>query len=162
MSSVTLPFVDYAKYAGRWYTVAKIPFEYDKNCECTYADYTFTGKHLCVVNTCVLADGTSYTRKGTAVAGNAVEPGKLMISFDDKMQHYGNVKVGQAGDYYLHYTDYTRYAVVGSPSGNYLWILARQANCPPLEDLQKLKAFVVDLGYDEKKILFEKRIRFSS
>jgi len=160
MSFVTIPFVDFSKYQGRWYTVAKIPFEWDNSCICTYADYTFNGTHMNVVNTCVLEGGKTYIKKGTAVIPNLTEPGKLMVSFEDQLiQQSGNVKISKAGDYYLHYTDYIKYAVVGSPSGEYLWILSRSQDTPPLSDLQILKAFLLNLGYDDKKIIFEKRIK---
>ena len=40
----TVSKVDIQKYAGKWYEIAKFPNSFQKNCFCSTAEYSLTGK----------------------------------------------------------------------------------------------------------------------
>ena len=51
------------------------------------------------------------------------------------------------GDYWILDTDYKQYALVGDPSGQYLWILSRSTSLSH-HILDKLKDKAKSMGYD--------------
>lgn len=49
----TVPFVDLAKYAGKWYEIASFPQYFQKGCNCTTAEYTLSDRgYVIVENRC--------------------------------------------------------------------------------------------------------------
>jgi len=45
----SVPYVDLAKYAGKWYEIASFPQWFQKGCHCTTAEYTVTDKGFVIV-----------------------------------------------------------------------------------------------------------------
>jgi lipocalin len=111
----TVDYVDLERYQGKWYEITKIPNRFEKNLIYVTANYTLkeNGKIK------VLNDGYN-TKKGKyekAVGEAKVNgPGKLGVSFFKPFY----------GDYYIMELDEDyQWVLVGSPSRDYLWILAR-------------------------------------
>ena len=49
----TVPSVDLARYAGKWYEIASFPQRFQKGCYCTTAEYILSQKgYVIVVNRC--------------------------------------------------------------------------------------------------------------
>lgn len=115
----TVPFVDLAKYAGKWYEIASYPLSFQRGCHCTTATYTLTDKgYVTVENRC---NRDSVTGKLSYIKGKA---------FVTKNSGNAKLKVQFfwpfTGKYWIIDLpeDYS-YAVVSHPSKKYLWILSR-------------------------------------
>ena len=120
----TQPKFDPVKYSGQWYEFAKYPtLKYQNMCKNSTADYKWDSSTstLKVVNTCFLQNGQQYSRSANAKIIDFEDPGKLSIEFDAT-----EGPTDGKGQYWVHYTDYDNYAIVGGPSSKYLWILSRQ------------------------------------
>jgi len=137
----TVDSVDTARYLGRWYEVARFPNSFEKNCEGVTADYGARSDGLIsVVNTCRegAPDGKARAAKGRARVVDQATRAKLEVSFFGPF--WGDYWViGLADDYSL--------ALVGEPSGRYLWVLSRT---PTISDDVKAKALndLKALGYN--------------
>jgi len=140
----TIPFFNPEKYAGNWFSLASKPLIYERNCTTSSANYTYdknTGQ-INLINTCVQADGSAYSRSGIARIPNYQDPGKLEIKFTDGLPADPGFQ-----PYWIHWTDYDNYSIVGGPSGQFLWILGRQ-NQTSSADLIKLTKLIKTLGYN--------------
>jgi apolipoprotein D and lipocalin family protein len=79
----TVAAVDLARYAGRWYEVARLPNEFQKKCAGDVsADYTIRahGK-VDVVNECRQEDGTISVARGVARSADPQTNAKLEVRF---------------------------------------------------------------------------------
>ena len=119
--------VDLARYAGKWYEIARLPNRFQRDCAAsTTATYTLRpdGK-ITVVNECSKADGLRKSAKGTARVADPTGPNtKLKVTFFWPF----------SGNYWIIDLDPEyRWAVVGEPGRDYLWILSRE---PRLEEAQ--------------------------
>lgn len=115
-----VPSADLARYAGKWYEIARLPNRFQRACAGdTTATYTLRpdGK-ITVVNECRQADGRMKSARGTARLAGGKEPNtKLKVTFF--WPFYGNYWIIDLDPDY-------RWAVVGEPKREYLWILSRQ------------------------------------
>lgn len=118
--------VDLARYAGRWYEVAKFPNRFQKACvRGTVAEYTLlAGGDIRVVNRCTQADGSVKVAEGRAKpAQRDGKTSQLKVRFAPKILSWLSAVWG---DYWvLDLTDDYGAALVGSPDRQYLWILSR-------------------------------------
>lgn len=120
----TVPKVDLAKYAGTWYEIAAFPILAERGCTGVTATYTVRDDgEIDVLNRCrqYTLDGPEDSVKGRARVVDASTNAKLEVSFFRPFW----------GDYWVIdlAPDYS-YAVVGHPSRDYLWILARTPQLP--------------------------------
>ena len=131
--------VEVSRYLGRWYELARYEQGFQKDCEGVTADYSLRedGK-IKVVNTCRKPDGRITDAVGKAKIVDPATNAKLKVSFFGPF--YGNYWVlDRAEDY--------SWAIVGEPSGRYLWLLAREAS--PGQSLREtMTARARQLGYD--------------
>mgnify|MGYP000984663157 CR=1 FL=1 len=120
-----VPSVDLNKYAGKWYEIARLPNRFQRDCAGnTTATYTLRpdGK-ITVLNECSTAGGKRKSAKGTARVADAKGPNsKLKVTFFWPF----------SGNYWIIDLDpQYRWAVVGDPSRDYLWILSREPRMDP-------------------------------
>jgi apolipoprotein D and lipocalin family protein len=99
--------------------IARLPNSFEKGLKCTTAEYEImkNGK-IQVINTGYKIENDSEKKqaKGKAWVPDKSEPGRLKVSFFWPF----------SGDYYIiHLDENYQYVLVGSPSREYLWILAR-------------------------------------
>ncbi len=120
----TVAAVDLARYAGTWHEAARFPQRFQDNarlrCEAVTATYTpRPDGRLEVLNACdnALAEGRPRREaKGVAYAVEGSDNARLRVSFFRPF--YGDYWViGLDPDY--------RWAVVGSPDRDSLWVLSR-------------------------------------
>jgi apolipoprotein D and lipocalin family protein len=117
----TVARVDLARYAGTWFEVARFPNSFQdapgQVCIATTATYTpRPDGTVGVVNRCQDAAGTPNIATGRAYAVDSTGNAKLRVSFF--WPFYGDYWViGLDPEY--------RWAVVGAPGRNYLWVLSR-------------------------------------
>jgi apolipoprotein D and lipocalin family protein len=145
----TVPRVDLARYAGTWYEIARFPNSFQdgsgRRCIATTATYALREDgQVAVTNRCldaaegnreVVATGTAYAVEGS---GNA----RLRVSFF--WPFYGDYWViGLDPDY--------RWAVVGAPGREYLWILSRTPEMTPGEFAEAV-AIAASQGFDVERL----------
>ena len=131
--------VELQRYLGRWYEIARYEQGFQKDCDAVTADYRLKadGK-VEVVNRCVKPGGKLSEARGTAKIVDPATGAKLKVSFFGPF--YGDYWVlDRAEDY--------RWAIVGEPSGRYLWLLSRQPS-PGTAAVAGLVARARALGYD--------------
>jgi apolipoprotein D and lipocalin family protein len=134
----TVPSVDLARYVGKWYEIASLPVIQQKGCSCTTAEYSVLEEGVIkVVNACRKGDEVDQAEAKAFVvegSGNA----KLRVQFFWPFR----------GDYWIIdlAEDYS-YAVVGTPSRKYFWILSRTPTMPE-DTLQALVVRIQARGFD--------------
>jgi len=137
--------VDLARYAGRWYEIARLPNSFQKKCAggvtATY-ELRPDGK-VTVINECRKASGEITRAKGKAKVVDKKSNAKLKVTFF--WPFYGDYWILDLGQNY-------DYAVVGDPKRRYLWILSRT---PKIDDslYQKLLAKMAGQGFDTSRMI---------
>lgn len=140
--------VELQRYVGRWYEIARYDQRFQKGCQGVTADYSLTsdGK-IAVLNRCREQSGEIREARGTAKVVDRTSNAKLKVSF------FGPF----SGDYWvLDRADDYGWAIVGEPSGRYLWILAREAT-PGEQELEDLIRRAEALGYDTSMLIRTKQ-----
>jgi apolipoprotein D and lipocalin family protein len=156
--------VDLARYQGTWHQVALYPNRFQKSCASnTRAQYTpQTDGMIEVVNQCrtmdgkeMKASGQARPARGAALAGGQLSTPQLQVRFAPAWLSWlpmvwGNYWVIQlAPDY--------RYAVVGEPSREYLWVLAREQQLSAT-DWATIETKLKEQGYDPARLMREKHL----
>ena len=141
-----VPSVDLTRYAGKWYEIARLPNRFQRDCAGnSTATYTLRpdGK-ITVLNECRKADGRQKSAKGTARVADAGGPNtKLKVTFFWPF----------SGNYWIIDLDAEyRWAVVGEPRRDYLWILSRE---PQLDTAlyEQIVERAKQRGFDTGKLL---------
>lgn len=131
--------VDIQRYLGRWYELARFEQSFQRDCDGVTADYALRddGK-ISVINRCRKPDGTMDEARGKAKVVEGANGAKLKVSFFGPF--YGDYWVLDRGASY-------EWAIVGEPSGRYLWLLHREAE-PGEVVRDAMIARARALGYD--------------
>jgi apolipoprotein D and lipocalin family protein len=141
----TAEHVDLQRYLGRWYEIAKIPNRFQSQCtEGTTAEYTLRDDgRIDVINRCRTEDGSIDEARGIAKIEDRVSNARLKVSFVRLLGislFWGDYWILDVGEDY-------EYAVIGSPTRKYGWVLSRT----PSLDSAKLAYIFKTLrqqGYD--------------
>lgn len=139
--------VDLQRYGGRWYEIASIPNRFQQDCTATTAFYALREDgRIRVLNECRIGSPAGKVKRaeGVATVVDAESRAKLEVSFFWPFK----------GDYWIIdlAPDY-RYAVVGHPSRDYLWILARTPELGD-EELLAILRRAQGKGYDLARVQF--------
>jgi len=138
--------VDVNKYMGKWYEIANIPIEQQLGCVGTTATYTLRANgEVDVLNECRenTLDGKYKRAEGRAWVVDKDTNAKLKVTFF----------LFFAGDYWVIDLDKDyKYAVVGVPSRNYVWILSRTKTMDDITYQQIVKK-ISEQGYDITKLI---------
>tara|TARA_A100001015_G_scaffold319407_2_gene442189 strand:+ start:351 stop:878 length:528 start_codon:yes stop_codon:yes gene_type:complete len=140
----TGPAVNIKRYSGTWYEIASFPTFFQRNCFCTTATYSVKSSYLGVFNECRKdsPDGEVSSIHGKAFVVPNSRNTKL------KVQFFWPFKA----DYWILYHDPKyQYAVVGNPSREYLWILARNPRISA-RAWRELTAIANKQGFDIKQL----------
>jgi apolipoprotein D and lipocalin family protein len=162
----TVASIDIERYQGVWHQVALYPNRFQKSCASnTRATYTSQPDgSVQVINQCRGADGKEVQASGLArpaktaalsqsAAGTQLTPPQLQVRFAPAWLSWlpmvwGNYWVIQiAPDY--------RYAVVGEPNREFLWVLARETQLSS-SDWASIEAKLKEQGYDPARLVREK------
>jgi apolipoprotein D and lipocalin family protein len=142
----TVASVDLQRYLGTWYEIATIPARFQKGCVGVTATYTARPDGtIGVLNRCRkhTLDGEEKSISGKAWVVDEKTNAKLKVRFFWPF----------SGSYWIIELDPDyRYAVVGHPGRNYLWILARQ---PQMDEAlyATLIGKIAAHGYDVSRIV---------
>jgi apolipoprotein D and lipocalin family protein len=142
---VTVDSVDLSRYVGTWYEIAKIPNSFQSKCaRNTTATYTLRSDgDIDVLNRCEESDGSENVAKGIAKVVDRKTNAKLEVSFVRIL----GIQLFW-GDYWIIGLDSNyRYAVVGTPSRKYGWILSRTPTFSP-DDMKVVRDVLRREGYD--------------
>lgn len=146
----TVPALDLDRYAGQWHEIARYPNSFERDCaRDVTATYTRNADGTVqVVNACRKADGSVMRAEG--LARMAVPPAKLEVRFAPAWLSW--LPLVWADYWVIDLADDYSYAVVGEPSRDYLWILARDPRLPDAV-LDRIVARLPDLGYEPERLV---------
>lgn len=140
----TVKNLDINRYVGKWYEIARFPHSFEKNLVGVTATYKLRNDDkIDVINQGYKGslDGKHKTARGKAYIPDKNEPGKLKVAFF--LFFYA--------DYYVMELDTSNYqwAMIGSSTDKYLWILSRTPQLDPktyqmLIDKAKKRGYNVD------------------
>lgn len=148
MNVSTVKELDLKQYLGTWYEIARFDHKFERGLEGVTATYSIRDDSKIKV----LNQGYENSLEGklSVAEGKAKltdEPGKLKVSF---------FWIFYADYYILELEENYQWALIGSKSDKYLWILSRT---PKLED--KVKNLILKKakkrGYDTSKLIWVKQ-----
>lgn len=141
--------LDLQRYLGTWYELARFDHKFERGMEGVTATYSFRddGK-IKVLNSGFKEslDGSISEAIGKAKVPNKNEPGKLKVSFF--WIFYGDYFVLDLDGNY-------QWALIGSSSDKYLWILSRTPHVSD-ELYNELLEKLSKRGYDVQKLIMVK------
>lgn len=145
INTSTVRQLDVPRFMGKWYEIARYDHPFEKDMTHVTAEYSLEANGKIRVVNQGMKHGTPKTAIGKAKQPDPTKyPGRLKVSFF--LWFYS--------DYYVLELDKDyQYALIGSSSDNYLWILSRTPEISEpilnelLENLQKR-------GYDLSKLIF--------
>ena len=144
----TVAAVDLARYVGKWYEVAAFPMFFQRNCVGdTTAEYAFRPDgDISVRNRCRTEDGfDEATARAWAVEGGGNARLKVQFFWPFRGDYW---VIGLDRDY--------RWAVVGNPDREYLWIPSRTPKLPQ-EQLESALASARAQGFDLAQLRYTKQ-----
>ncbi len=137
--------VDLEQYAGTWYEIARLPNKFEEGLKCVTATYELRedGK-ITVINKGHKIENPELTKKaeGWAKVPDKDVPGKLKVTFF--WPFFGKYWIIELDKDY-------QYALVGSPSRKYLWILSREKNMD-IELYEKLAGIAQSKGFNVSRM----------
>src|SRR5512137_2339735 len=141
----TVDRVDLGRYMGRWYEIATIPMSFQAGCVGVTAQYTLREDgDVDVLNTCrkERLDGEVRTAKAKAWS---VDPSNAKLEVRFFWPFHGSYWIIDLDPDY-------RWAVVGHPSREYLWVLSRT---PQMDEAtyQGILARLRAQGYDVARLV---------
>jgi apolipoprotein D and lipocalin family protein len=147
-----VPFVDLEKYAGEWFEIAKLPAFFESNCYKPKANYSLNEDgSIHVVNSCHKngANGKLIKAEATAFVSDPRTNARLKLKFNRWPFITGDYEIIDLGPDY-------EYAMVGTSSRKYLWILSR---VPQLEVhlIKDLLAKASSMGFDTSRLIFNRQ-----
>lgn len=149
----TVERLDLARYAGRWYEIARLPFRFEKRCaRDVTADYTLDPDKgvVRVRNRCVRDDGQVQEAEGVLRVPHQGRPGEAEVSFAPQHLRWWP---GVWGDYWVMFVDDDyQAALVGTPERDQLWILAREPSLDA-DAVEALKSLAQRHGFDTARLV---------
>ncbi|RMA42681.1 lipocalin family protein [Rhodophyticola porphyridii] len=133
---------DPARYAGRWYEVARYPNPFQAGCAGAIAEYQLRpGADIAIRNTCL--DETGTPTEDISGRATIVGPGRLSVRLSG---------VPVAAPYWVLWVDEGyRTAVIGQPDGRAGWILNREPVIPA-DRLAAAREVLAFNGYDLSRL----------
>ena len=131
--------IDFQRYQGKWYEIARLPTPFQEGCFCTEVQYTLQTLTLGVYNMCYDVNGViTEEARGFAVNINSAKT-KNKVYFNIFGGNYWILDIGDSYDY--------GYVMVGEPCRDQLWILSRTKTLPT-DLLTRLIKKAEGLGYN--------------
>ena len=137
--------VDVERYMGLWYEIARYPTSFQKDCEGTTAEYSLREDgRVDVVNTCRFGTKDGEPRSAEAVARVMAgsNGARIAVNFAPIP-----LPAGRGNYWIIHLDEGYQHAVIGEPSGRFLWFLSRTPTVTP-EVRAELDAAASAAGYD--------------
>jgi apolipoprotein D and lipocalin family protein len=146
----TVGMVDLPRYAGQWHEVARYPNRFQRQC---IGDTTATYRllddgNVAVTNRCRTREGMDEANGVARRVDGRTD--RLEVSFLPAVLRW--LPIGWGRYWIIELAPDYRYAVIGEPSREYLWVLARTRTLPP-EDRRAIEARLVVHGYDPTRLV---------
>lgn len=138
----TVKSLDLERYLGSWYEIARFDHRFERGLTNTKAYYSLNTDGTISVTNCGMRNGKQKTSIGKAKLTD--KAGRLRVSFFGPF--YSDYRVMMLSK------DYS-YALVGSKSSKYLWILSRTPEIPE-NTLQIILDVASGRGYDTDKLIW--------
>ena len=144
----SVPQLDISRYAGQWHEIAHLPMFFQRQCvgDITARYSLDAAGKIGVLNACRTKDGSMDQSQGVArpVEGH---PGRLEVRFAPGWLSW--VPMVWADYWVIELDPDYRWAVVGSPSRKYLWVLSREPSMPTsqfraIRDRAQARGYPVD------------------
>ena len=144
----TVDSVDLQKYMGTWYEISKIPNSFQDHCEKnTTANYKINEDgDIIVTNSCIDYENEIDEAEGLVKIVDTESNSKLEVSFVSILGwhiFWGDYWILGLGEDY-------QYAVIGTPSRKYAWILSRSPKMTE-SDLETCYKIFEKNGFDRSK-----------
>lgn len=138
----TSPTFSLPQFMGRWYEIARFDHSFERGMDRVTADYTLADDGSVEVVNSGMKDGRMHSIRGRAKATR--HAGRLRVSF-----------------FWFFYFDYNvmeqggngEWALIGSRSPRYLWILARTPTLPD-DVLRHITSLAERRGYDTGNLIY--------
>ncbi|MGL4852963.1 MAG: lipocalin family protein [Phocaeicola sp.] len=138
--------LDVDRYMGKWFEIARFDHSFERGMDSVTAEYVKNANGtIQVINRGYKADKGFSVAKGKAKT--TTEPGVLKVSFF--WIFYSQYRILELDDEY-------QYALIGSSSAKYLWILSR-VPVMEKEQLEQLLEKARKRGYDTSKLIYPKQ-----
>jgi apolipoprotein D and lipocalin family protein len=135
--------VELSSYSGRWFEIARMPNKLQRGCMAPSVEYAIRSNRLEAVQRCAAhGDGRARVYRST---GRILDPGtnaKTRLTF-----------AGFWSQEYWIIDHAPGWAIVGDPSGRYLWLMSRSATLPQTT-LKTALTRIAALGYDAGRLEF--------
>jgi apolipoprotein D and lipocalin family protein len=131
-------------YSGRWYEIARIPNAGQRDCQAAYSQFVSTGGGAFRVSQICHRGSATGPAKTFSTTGRIL-PGTNAAKFE--MSFFGGIRkqeywvLDTAGD--------GAWAIMATPGGNYVWLMARDAVMDPA-DRARVIARIRSLGYGQR------------
>jgi len=149
-SSIGVVQLDYLRYEGRYYEIARLPNFRQRNCASDVVT-TFlrrTDGDISIVYQCVESNRTWIMDIGRLAISAEARPGELSFRPDQigwSPWYWGTYRLIElAGDF--------SYAMIGDAGGSRLWILSRTRQMSP-DVYDRLVARAAERGYDTSRLV---------
>ncbi len=143
--------VELERLMGRWHEIARVPNPRQKGCEAPTAEWApGSAEQFSVTQTCRQGSPTGPLKVFKAKA-RVVDPktqAKVKLSFFGGVISQEYWILDRADDY--------SWAVMGTPGGNYMWLLSRRPELP-VQSRGDVMARVKALGFDPAKLEYPKQ-----
>jgi len=131
-------------YSGRWYEIARTPNAGEHDCAAPTNDFSaFLAGAFTLIQTCHTAKGGVHVVRSKAQLMAGSQNTRFKVSFLGGLVHqeYWILDTAPDGDW----------AIMATPGGHYVWLLARQPTLPPAERAAAF-ARISALGYATDKL----------
>lgn len=138
----TVKSLDLERYLGSWYEIARFDHSFERGLTRAKAQYSLSPDGTITVTNSGMKNGKLKTSVGKAKLTKTA--GRLRVSFFGPF--YSDYRVMMLSKDY-------NYALVGSKSSKYLWILSRTPEIPE-NTLQIILDVASGRGYDTEKLIW--------
>ena len=140
----TVDKLDLNKYQGKWYEIARLPNNFEKGLTAVTATYSLNSNgKVNVLNQGIKSDNKLKSINGTAWVPDKNYPGRLKVRFFWPF----------SGKYYVIKIDNNyRYALVGSPSRKFLWVLSKDIEMPD-DVYDEYLELAKEVGFDVENLV---------
>lgn len=142
IDNTPVPAMDLNRYLGKWYELARFDHRFERGLDNCTATYTLKDDGTIRVLNAGIKDGKRSESEGKAKTTGT--PGLLRVSFFGPF--YSDYRVLMLSE------DYS-YALVGSGSDKYLWILSRTPDLPEAT-MQNILREAVRRGYNTANLIW--------
>jgi apolipoprotein D and lipocalin family protein len=156
--------IDLQRYQGTWHQVALYPNRFQKSCASnTRAQYLpEPGGTVQVTNQCRTQEGKEMQVVGqarpahaTVFSNNQLTPPQLQVRFAPAWLSW--LPMVWSDYWVIQLAPDYRYAVVGEPAREFLWVLARETQLSAT-DWSSIEAKLKEQGYDPARLAREKHL----